>query len=209
MFVKADFGYVSVLKQVLMKYERVFGQKVNFQKSEIFGGKNIDEYMIQLFGEFMGMSVVSKHSKYLGLPYVVGMNKYDVFRSFEDKMGRKIQDWKTLLLSSAGKETLIKSYSQCTPIYAMTFYKLPKTLCDKFASMVIKYLWAGNGKERNIHWLSKEVMQLEKEKGGLAFRCFEALNLTFLMKQLWRFLSELDHLVCQICRKKYFKEGDC
>ncbi|KAL9666828.1 hypothetical protein QQ045_001171 [Rhodiola kirilowii] len=106
LFLKADMHILTNLKRVLEIYSRVSGQQINFQKSELCGSNNIDEMFKYMLAEYMGMKAVDKHTKYLGLPLIVGQNKVEVFRSLEDKMSKRIQDWGALLLSAAGKEAL-------------------------------------------------------------------------------------------------------
>ncbi|KAL9684597.1 hypothetical protein QQ045_022038 [Rhodiola kirilowii] len=93
---------------------------------------NIDSIMQHIVGEYMGMNITDKHTKYLGLPLIVGRSKVEAFRWLEDKMVRKIQDWKALLLSAAGKEALIKSF-------AMSCYKVSKTLGEKLSSNALSF----------------------------------------------------------------------
>ncbi|KAL9668951.1 hypothetical protein QQ045_006492 [Rhodiola kirilowii] len=207
LFLKADFHNLSVLKKVLEVYGRASGQQVNAQKSEICPGKNIDPIMQRLLGEYMEMKVADIHKKYLGLPLVVGRSKSEVFRWIEDNMVSKIQDWKALLLSAAGKEALIKSCYLSVPLFAMSCYKIPKTLCEKLNSNALNFWWSSNSKKRSIHWVSREVLQKEKGKGGMGFRSLEAMNIAMLMKQLWRFVNHPDHLISRIYRAKYFKDG--
>ena len=45
---------------------------------------------------------------YLGLPTLVGRAKYHTFSYLKDRIWKKLQGWKSLMLSKAGKEILIK-----------------------------------------------------------------------------------------------------
>ena len=47
-------------------------------------------------------------------------------------------------------------------------------------------------------------MGLPKEFGGMGFRDFTSFNKALLAKQAWRLWSQLDSLVAQIMRVKYF-----
>lgn len=123
-------------------YETFAGQKINFSKSELCGSKNVDEMMLRLSGDYLNMKVVSCHSKYLGLPMVVGQNKKDVFGEVDEKVQRKIQSWSPLLLSIAGCETLIKVVVQAIPLYSMNCFGLPKTLCNKLSTSSIQFWWS-------------------------------------------------------------------
>lgn len=104
----------------------------------------MDPVMLQLCGSFLSMKVVQDHTKHLGLSVQVGKNKKVALRNMEDKFQSKIQGWKSLLLSTAGKETLIKSVLQATPLYTMSVFKLPKTLCNQLSSTIKRFWWSRN-----------------------------------------------------------------
>ena len=85
--------------------------------------------------------MIWQHEKYLGLPSLVGRSKRNTFNDLKDKLGNKLSGWKEKLLSSAGKEILIKSVAQAIPAYTMSCFKLPDALCDELASMVRRFWW--------------------------------------------------------------------
>lgn len=74
-FITAELACLAELQRILKTYEFLAGQKINLNKSEISGSSNLDEGMVQLCGDFLNMKVVHAHSKYLGLPLVVGRIK--------------------------------------------------------------------------------------------------------------------------------------
>lgn len=76
----------------------------------------------------LGMNIVDRHDKYLGMPAVVGRSKHEVFAYLRDRIWRRIQGWGERTLSSAGKEVLIKAVLQSIPTYIMSCFLLPATL---------------------------------------------------------------------------------
>ena len=50
----------------------------------------------------------SRHSKYLGLPSIIGKSKNEIFAEIKEKVGRKLSGWKEKMLSMGDKEILIK-----------------------------------------------------------------------------------------------------
>lgn len=152
------------------------------------------------------MEKVSRHSKYL-VPLVVGQNKGKAFIILEEKMKDRVTDWKNMVLSLNGKETLIKACLQAMPLYLMSCLKLPKGLCDKLNSLTLSYWWNTGNNQRSINWISNETLQKEKKYGGLGRRCFESLNDALRMKQLWRFIKFLDLLVSRVMKERYFHNG--
>ena len=51
----------------------------------------------------------SRHSKYLGLPSIIGKSKIQVFAEVKDKVAKKLIGWKGKLISIGGREILIKA----------------------------------------------------------------------------------------------------
>ncbi|KAL9661152.1 hypothetical protein QQ045_025974 [Rhodiola kirilowii] len=85
--------------------------------------------------------IVDTHSNYLGLPLIFGNKKVSLFRSIEEKMLKKTWDWKHKLLSGAGREVMIKSVLQVIPLYTMSCFKLPVSICKKLTSVILKFWW--------------------------------------------------------------------
>lgn len=79
---------------------------INIEKSGFTYSPNLDCHMIAIFKNLLGMSSVKQYSKYLGMPFVVGGNQMETFKGFEEKMSRRVQDWKNKLLSWTGMKYL-------------------------------------------------------------------------------------------------------
>ena len=108
--------------------------------------------------EKFGAGVVQHHEKYLGLPPLVGRGKRKAFNQIKDQVGRKIASWKGKLLSYAGKEILIKEVAQATPMYTMSCFKLPDTLCKELNPLMGNFWWGQKDKERKMAWVSWEKL---------------------------------------------------
>lgn len=109
LFIKAELCQLHELKSLLESYERVVGQQVNVEKTEFTCSPNIEGTLKVVLSSFLEMKYVNKRTRYLGLPTVVGQNRTKTFKELEEKLSRKIQDWKHLTLSWVGKEILIKA----------------------------------------------------------------------------------------------------
>ena len=66
------------------------------------------------------------NDKYLGLPANIGTDKSKCFQFLIVRIIMKISGWKEKLLSSGGKEILLKSVVQAIPTYAMSVFKISK-----------------------------------------------------------------------------------
>lgn len=83
-----------------------------------------------------GAQVIRQHEKYLGLPSLVGRNKKNTFKEVKTKLANKLAGWKEKLLSTAGKEFLIKVVAQAIPTYTMSCFKISNSLCDEMTSVI-------------------------------------------------------------------------
>ena len=70
--------------------------------------------------EILGVKEVDRFVNYLGLPTLIGWAKYKTFSYLKDRVWKKLQGWKGILLSRTGKEILIKVVAQSIPTYTMS-----------------------------------------------------------------------------------------
>ncbi|CAL8164298.1 unnamed protein product [Prunus armeniaca] len=154
LFARANVGDCGTIKEALPWYEKVSGQKVNLQKSAICLSKNVKRQDQLDLAASLGVSCAYHYDKYLGLPMVVDRNKGSLFAHLKERLGKKLYSWKGKLLSSAGKEILIKTVAQALPLYSMSVYLLPKYFCDDLNSLITDFWWNENNGDRKIHWLA-------------------------------------------------------
>ena len=84
---------------------------------------------------------MERFEAYLGLSTLVGRTKYQIFSFLKDKVWKKLQGWKGMMLSRAEKEVLIKVVAQSIPTYTMGVFQLPLKLCDELNAMCAKFWW--------------------------------------------------------------------
>ncbi|KAL0458971.1 UNVERIFIED_CONTAM: hypothetical protein Slati_0524300 [Sesamum latifolium] len=105
------------IRGILDRYEKASGQQINLQKSSMVFSRNTPLGSREELAAILGVKIDSSYEKYLGLPYVVGRKKKDLFQSLRDRVRSRVDGWKEKLLSQAGKEILIKAILQATPSY--------------------------------------------------------------------------------------------
>ena len=91
--------------------------------------------------------------------------------------------------------------------FAMSYFLLPKTLCDDLTSMINKFWW-GSGLDRNpIYWKCWEEICRKKSEGELGLRDLEAFNFALLAKQGRRLVQHPNSLVARVLQGLYFRNS--
>jgi hypothetical protein len=146
--------------------------------------------------------------KYLGLPAMVGVDRSDSFQFLVDRVCQRINGWKEKILSSGGKEVLLKAIAQAIPSYAMSVFKIPKQICKGITTTMSNFWWGDGADRKRMHWLVWWKLCIPKMQGVMGFRDMECFNLALLAKQVWRLLAEPESLCARVLRAKYFPSGD-
>lgn len=129
----------------------------------------------------LGVQVVDRQDKYLGMPAVVGKSKKEIFSVLRERIWKRINGWGERTLSSAGKEVLIKAVLQSIPTYLMSCFFLPGHLISSMEAAIRAYWW-GDGNHRKLAWVLWTKLCQPKSQGGLGFRDLRAFNLALLAK---------------------------
>ncbi|KAL4625872.1 hypothetical protein ACB092_05G056700, partial [Castanea dentata] len=119
--------------------------------------------------EILGVKEVDRFETYLGLPNLIGRAKYHTFSYLKERIWKKFQGLKGMLLSRAGKEILIKAMAQSIPTYTMSAFQLHLKFCDELDALCAKFWWDQVGNERKIHWKSWDKLTASKKEGGIGF----------------------------------------
>ncbi|KAA3453378.1 reverse transcriptase [Gossypium australe] len=152
LFGDASCKGVEAVRDVIKEYESISGQRVNFEKSLIYFGANVNNEVKENIINMLGVRMAHNPEKYLGLPMMVGRKKSWAFANFADRFRKRIEGWSLRYLSIGGKEVFIKSVLQAIPLYAMQCFLMPKTFCRKLEGIMNKFWWTNNKSFRGIHW---------------------------------------------------------
>ncbi|CAM8990804.1 unnamed protein product [Rhodiola kirilowii] len=201
-FIKAEAAEAGALKRILSQFEAVSGQRVNYEKSEICFSRNTPGNVRAGVCSVFGVVQVSSHSRYLGLPLMVGQRKTETCRSIVEKIWKRVNDWKSKLLSAAGREVLVKAVIQAMPVYMMSVYLFPKSVISEMARLIQQFWWNKKG-SKGISWLSQDMLQTKKYEGGLGFKNLSVFNEAILMKVAWRMVKHPHLLISQVLLAKY------
>jgi hypothetical protein len=75
---------------------------------------------------------------------------------------------------------LIKAVVQAIPTYSMGVFLLPKILCRRINSTIIKFWWGHQHNTSKAAWMRWERLGMPKHSGGMGFRDLEVFNLAIL-----------------------------
>ncbi|KAL6178929.1 hypothetical protein ACLB2K_050446 [Fragaria x ananassa] len=95
-------------QDLLRLYKRASRQHVNLQKSNVIFSGNVPQATSQELVDILGVELVEKHKKYLGIPTLVGRSKSGTFAYPNDNLSKKLTCWRSKLRSVAEMELLIK-----------------------------------------------------------------------------------------------------
>lgn len=139
------------------------GQKLNSQKTSIFYSRNTGQAFINFITASTSIVASKCFDKYLRLPAMVGHSKIRTFDAIKSQVHRRVDGWKEKLLSQAGKEILlIKAVAQDIPLYSMSVFLLPKSLCRDLNGMMNRYWWGNQPNNKGIIWKSWTSLGVSK-----------------------------------------------
>lgn len=124
LFARESNSDCSHIQEVLRDYELAYGQKVNFGKSNIVFSKNVLASNQLRLASLLGVEIVIGHEKYLGLSTYIGRAKTEAFTYLKDRLSKRLNDWQGKLLSTAGRDILIRVVGLSLPNYAMSCFLL-------------------------------------------------------------------------------------
>ncbi|KAL0011249.1 hypothetical protein SO802_006357 [Lithocarpus litseifolius] len=208
LFCQATRAEGETIAEILQTYERASGQRINLEMSSVYFSSNTSDRQKGQILDVLGVNEVDRFETYLGLPTLIGRAKYHTFSFLKDRIWKKLQGWKGMLLSKAGKEILIKAVAQSMPTYSMSVFQIPKKLCDELDALCAKFWWGQMGNERKIHWKSWDKLTVSKKEGGMGFRDLRAFNLAMLAMQGWRMVKGNDSLLYQCFKARYFPRSN-
>lgn len=183
------------LNRILQFYGEATGQVINYQKSAISFGDNVPELEREAIKNTLKIYNEGGTSKYLGLPECFSGSKIELLSYLKEMTQGRLNGWYLRKLSQGGKEVLLKSTAAAITVYAMSTFKLPKTLIRNISSLMANFWWGSDIGLRKTHWIAWDLLCLPKHLGGMGFKDLESFNQALLDKQGWRLINQPDSLM--------------
>lgn len=153
-FCRAEEQDCETIKKILEDYAKASGQTMKLNKSSFMVSKNVNLPKADHLSRILGIAKADELGEYLGMPSQTGRNKSRVFKKIKDKVWKALQSWKGKLFSAGGKEILLKSIAQAIPVYTMSCFKLPTSICEEINRACANFWWGDYKGSRKAHWIS-------------------------------------------------------
>ncbi|KAJ4755660.1 RNA-directed DNA polymerase (reverse transcriptase)-related family protein [Rhynchospora pubera] len=177
---------VHSLKCLLTVFSLCSGLNLNLSKSS-FVPFNLSPSQIALASSILQCEVAQLPLSYLGLPLTATRPTKEIYQQLIEKLENKLAGWKSKLLSRAGRLTLVSSVLTSVPIFFMSAFMLPSWVLKAIDKLRRTFLWGRSTGTRNgIHLLSWDRVCLPKQLGGMGVLNLKLLNISLLLKWLWR-----------------------
>jgi hypothetical protein len=189
----ADQDQVRVMKDILEKYAKSTGLKINFHKSSMIP-INVSQDRAQVFATFLGCSITSLPFTYLGLPMGTTKPTVQDLMPLVDRIERRVSAT-FMLMSYSGRVTLINSLLTSIATFTMCSIQLNPKILEHIEKIRRHCLWVKkleDGEEKCHSLASWQMVCRPKKKGGLGILNLKLQNEALLLKYLHKFYNKID-----------------
>jgi hypothetical protein len=146
--------------------------------------------------------------KYLGLPVSCSPLRVSDWEFLPQKVGHRVDPWQGLLLASAGRLELTNSCLSSLPLFAMGIYLLHIGTHKTMDSHRARFFWEGAGDKRKYHMVDWPTVCKPKVFGGLGILNTRLMNISLMLKWIWKLYQNSDGLWADLIRAKYLRGRD-
>ena len=201
LFCGADKDQLKYLSWILIWFKALSGLRINLNKSEILPVGSVDN--VQELAVELGCGIGYLPSSYLSLPLGANHKALGVWDTVEDRFRKRLASWKSQYISKGGRLTLIQSTLSRLPIYCLSLFRMPVSICYRLEKIQRKFLWSGGSLVKKTHLVNWKTICTKKKKEGLGLRRFSILNKALMCKWCWCFANERDSLWRKVISSKF------
>jgi len=144
---------VLTLKVILRGFELASGLKINFHKSKL-AGINVQSNTVECFTKTLNCSQMGIPFKYLGIEVGGNPRKKQFWEPVLNKLKARLSVWKGRFLSLAGRSCLINSVLTVVPLYYLSLFRAPESVCRRIIKIQTSFLWGWGKVNKPISWVS-------------------------------------------------------
>ncbi|XP_074378396.1 uncharacterized protein LOC141719934 [Apium graveolens] len=142
----------AVMKNILVRYEFISGQSINYNKPIVIFYLNTTLENRDMVCTQLGVREDQVPGKYLGMPMRIGADKVSTFGFLQDKVQQRLQGYGDKVLSKVGKVTVLKTAVQAIPNFWMSLFLIPMEIYDGIEKQMNVYWWCNKTTGRGIRW---------------------------------------------------------
>jgi hypothetical protein len=162
------------------------GLKINFHESTVVL-MHVQDDLAHHLVDIMQCKKEGFPQVYLGLPLSNVKLRLSAFSPLVAKVDRYLSGWRAMLLSYAGRLTLVNSVLDGLPTYTMGAMVLPPGVIKLLDARRRAFLWAGSDKVSGAQCLvAWEKVCTERRDGGLGVKRLDTQNSCLLLKLIHR-----------------------
>lgn len=171
------------------------GLRINVAKSTTFAAGR-GKQVLESEAAAAGLSVSALPIRYLGLPLTTKiMSKHD-YEPLITKIRNRLLSWTSKALSYADRLQLIKSVIASITNFWCAAFCLPQACIDDIESMCSAFLWSGSPNNTSTAKVAWTEVCRPYADGGLGIRRVHDVSTVFILKLIWRLLSQPSSLWC-------------
>ncbi|KAJ4785579.1 RNA-directed DNA polymerase (reverse transcriptase)-related family protein [Rhynchospora pubera] len=203
LFAPATPPALQALKTTLELFSTVSGLSINFAKS-CFVPVNLQPSLFADVQSVLQCSPAELPVTYLGLPLTLKRPTRQAYHDLIQKIEKRLQGWKSKLLSRAGRIQLAASVISSIPIYFLSVFLLPKWVLNSIDKLRRQFIWGESSAITPLNWTT---VCLPKALGGFGLRNLQLQNITLLIRWWWRLYGIEDSIWAQIAGLIYKRAG--
>ena len=136
-----SYANIFTIKAILRVFELTSGLKVNFHKSKLAGIK-VGRGSLETYMKTLNCGEMQVPFKYLGLQVGGNPRRAQFWDPVVDKIQARLSAWKGRRLSLAGRVCLVKSVLTSIPLFYLSVFKAPSSVCKRIFSIQRRFIWA-------------------------------------------------------------------
>lgn len=202
LFLIAHESGLRSAQELLTEYQASFGQRFNFQKSQLSLGECFAMQAHMITGLLIPRA--SLPSVYLRVPIFQGSSRHTHFNLLLDSIRSRLDGWKMKCLSSDGRLILVKHVLSFIPLHFSLVLPITCETNLQIERLMRNFLWSASSEKQRSNLVNWELVCLPKTEGGPGLHRVKEFNEDCLFK-LGKYAASSDSLWAHWFHGRYFR----